>query len=115
MVQAVGGAGLPTLATNLGAYYNITPQNATQLPPLAATTLTLQSPPASGTYLKESSFHLLLQSNGQTLAGQLVALDIGGQQVSGITDPAGKAALTFKTVVRPRSYTAQASYPGNSA
>ncbi len=115
MVQAVGGAGLTTLATNLGAYYNITPQNATQLPPLAATTLTLQSPPASGTYLKESSFHLLLQSNGQTLAGQLVTLDIGGQQVSGITDPAGKAALTLKPVVRPGSYTAQASYRGNSA
>ena len=114
MVQTVGGAGLTTLATNLGAYYGATPANATQLPPPAATTLTLQSPPASGTYLKDSSFNLLLQSNGQPLAGQLVTLDIGGQQASGITDVTGKATLALKLVVRPRSYTAQASFRGSS-
>jgi hypothetical protein len=115
MVQAVGGAGLTTLATNLGVYYSVTPQNATQLPPPAATTLTLQSPPASGTYLKNSSFNVLLQSNGQALAGHLVTLDIGGQQASGITDSTGKATLALKLVVRPGNYTAQASFHGNSA
>jgi hypothetical protein len=115
MVQAVGGAGLTTLATNLGAYYSITPENATQLPPPAGTTLTLQSPPTSGTYLKNSSFNVLLQSNGQALAGQFVTLDIGGQQASGITNSSGKATLTLKLVVRPGSYTAQASFHGNSA
>ena len=86
MVQAVGGAGLTTLATNLGAYYSVADENAPQLPPPAATTLELQSPPASGTYLKESTFNLLLQSGGQPLAGKLVTVDIGGQQASGITD-----------------------------
>ena len=115
MVQAVGGAGLTTLATNLGEYYNVTDENASQLPPPAGTTLTLQSPPASGTYLKNSSFNLLLQSNGQPLAGQLVTLNVGGQQASGITDAAGQATLTLKLVVRPGNYTAQASFRGNAS
>ena len=113
-VQAVGGAGLTTLATNLGAYYSITDENAPQLPPPAATTLTLQSPPSSGTYLKDSTFNLLLQSGGGPLPDQLVTLDIGGQQVSGTTDASGEVTLTLKLVVRPGDYTAQASFRGNT-
>ncbi len=114
MVQAVGGAGLTSLATNLGAYYGITPENATQLPPPAQTTLTFQSPPASGIYLKRSTFVLLLQSSGQPLAGQLVTLDVGGQQASGVTNSSGEVALTLNLVVRPGNYTAQASFRGNA-
>lgn len=114
MVQAVGGAGLTALATNLGAYYGVADENATQLPPPAETTLELQSPPASGTYLKQSSFDLSLQSGGQPLAGRLVTLDIGGQQASGLTDAAGEVTLTLNLVVRPGTYTAQASFRGNS-
>jgi hypothetical protein len=114
MVQAVGGAGLTTLATNLGAYYGVADENATQLPPPAGTTLTLQSPPSSGTYLKDSTFNMLLQSGGQPLSDQLGTLDIGGQQASGITDSAGEVTLTLKLVVRPGDYTAQASFRGNA-
>jgi len=114
MVQAVGGAGLTALATNLGAYYSITPENAEQLPPAAETSLTLQSPPANGTYLKESAFNLLLESGGEALPGQLVTLDIGGQQASGITDASGEVTLTLNLVVRPGNYTAQASFRGNA-
>ena len=114
MVQAVGGAGLTTLGTNLGAYYNVADENAPQLPPPAATTLELLSPPASGTYLKDSAFSVLLRSGGQPLPGQLVTLDIGGQQASGITDASGNATLTLKVVVRPDDYTAQARFRGNT-
>ena len=114
MVQAVGGAGLTTLGTNLGAYYSITDENAPQLPPPAETTLTLQSPPANGTYLKDSTFHLLLQSGGQPMPDQLVTVDIGGQQASGITDASGEVSLTLNLVVRPGDYTAQASFRGNA-
>ena len=114
MVQAVGGAGLATLATNLGAYYNVADENASQLPPPAATTLDLQSPPANGTYLKDSTFHLLLRSGGQPLAGQFVTLDIGGQQASGMTNASGQVTLSLTLVVRPGGYTAQASFPGNA-
>src|SRR5215212_1348882 len=114
MVQAVGGAGLTTLATNLGAYYSVADENAAQLPPPVATTLTLQSPPASGTYLKDSAFHLLLQSGGQPLPSKLVTLDIGGQQASGLTNVSGQVTLSLTLVVRPGDYTAQASFAGNA-
>jgi CSLREA domain-containing protein len=113
-VQAVGGAGLTTLATNLGAYYSVADENATQLPPPAETTLTLQSPPASGTYLKASSFTALLESGGGPLAGQLVTVNIGGQQASGITDSAGKVTLSLTLVVRPGAYTAEVRFAGNA-
>ncbi|HJR79977.1 MAG TPA: choice-of-anchor Q domain-containing protein, partial [Anaerolineales bacterium] len=114
MVQAVGGAGLTTLGTNLGAYYGITDENAPQLPPPAATTLTLQLPPVDGTYLKDSTFNLLLQSGGQPLPDKLVTIDIGGQQASGITDASGEVSLTLNLVVRPGDYTAQASFRGDA-
>jgi hypothetical protein len=68
----------------------------------------------NGTYLKQSTFHLLLQSGGQGLAGQLVTLDIGGQQVLGITNSAGQVTLSLNLVVRPGNYTAQASFHGNA-
>jgi hypothetical protein len=112
MVQAVGGAGLTTLATNLGAYYSVTPENASQLPPPAATTLELQSPPASATYLKQSTFNVLLQSGGQPLANQLVNLDVGGQQALAFTDSFGQASLILKLVIPPGDYTAQVSFRG---
>jgi hypothetical protein len=114
MVQAVGGAGLTTLGTNLGAYYSVTDENAPQLPPPAETTLNLQSPPANGTYLKDSTFNLLLESDGEPLPDQLVTIDIGGQQTSGITDASGEVSLTLNLVVRPGDYTAQASFRGNA-
>ena len=74
----------------------------------------MQSPPANGTYLKDSTFHLLLRSGGQALAGQFVTLDIGGQQVSGITNASGQVTLSLTLVVRPGDYTAQASFRGNA-
>lgn len=109
MVQAVGGAGLTSLATNLGAYYGVVTTG-----PQTATMLSLQSP-SSGTYLKESTFDLLLETaSGQPLQGQLVTLNIGGQQVFGITDSTGGVTLDLTPVVRPGNYVAQASFRGNS-
>ena len=121
MVQAVGGAGLTTLATNLGAYYNVTPENAGTPQPFAATTLTFVSAPTSGTYFKTSTFAVLLQSNCQPLenplcqpvANAFVTLDIGGQQVSATTDANGLASLSLKLLVRPDNYTAQISFRGD--
>jgi len=114
MVQAVGGAGLTTLATNLGAYYGVTPEGAGQLPPPAETTLELQSPPSAGTYLNETTFTAVLMAGGQPLAGQPVSLDVGGQQALALTDSSGAATLTLNLVVPPSEYTAQASYRGSA-
>ena len=114
MVQAVGGAGLTTLSTNLGAYYSITPENASQLPPPAETVISLQSPPASGTYLHNSTFNLLLTSGGQPLSGKTVTLDLGGQQALGTTNASGTASFTLKPVILPGNYTAQVSFRGDA-
>jgi CSLREA domain-containing protein len=114
MVEAVGGAGLTNLATNLGAYYTVTPENAGQLPPPAATTTTLQSSPSSGTYLKNSSFDLSLMAGAQPLGNQLVSLNIGGQQALVTTDSNGNASATLKLVVPPGSYSVEASFLGTS-
>ena len=113
MVQAVGGAGLTTLATNLGAYYSVAPQSAGTPPSFAATSLTFTSAPTSGTYFKTTTFDVLLQSNNQAVANALVTLDIGGQQVSAKTDDSGAASLSLKLLVRPGNYTAQVSFRGD--
>ena len=114
MVQAVGGAGLTTLSTNLGAYYSITPENASQLPPPAETVISLRSPPASGTYLHNSTFDLLLTSGEQPLSGKTVTLGLGGQQVLGTTNASGTATFILKPVIPPGSYTVQASFRGDA-
>src|SRR6185369_4927403 len=102
-------------ATNLGAYYSVAQQSATPPPPPVETSITLQGP-ASGTYLKDSSFTVSLQkTSGGALAGQLVTLNIGGQQASGITNASGDVTLTIRPVVQPGSYTAQASFRGNAS
>jgi hypothetical protein len=109
MVQAVGGAGLTTLATNLGAYYRVMLENAQG----QATVISLLSPPTSGTYLHESTFNLLLTADGQPLEGKFVTVDIGGQQGLAKTDENGLATITLKPVIVPGIYTAQASFRGD--
>ena len=115
LVQAVNGAGLTALSTNLGAFYSLSPANPGQLPPPAATALSLQSPPSSGTYLKDSPFTLLLTTGGQPLAGQLVSLNIGGQQALATTNSSGQASITLRPVIIPGAYTVQASFGGSPA
>jgi CSLREA domain-containing protein len=112
MVQAIGGAGLTTLATNLGAYYSLTPATPPQDPP-DPTVISLQAS-ASGTYLHESTFTLSLTSNGQPLASQLVTLDVAGQQALAFTDSGGEATIHLTLIIPPGNYTAQASFRGNA-
>jgi CSLREA domain-containing protein len=110
MVQAVGGAGLTTLGTDLGAYYQVTNPGITPI----TTTLTLQSPPTTGVYLQNSAFTLVLTGAGQPLAGKNVTLDIGGQQAQAVTDANGSATITLKPVIAPGSYTVQAFFRGDA-
>ena len=115
MVQAVGGAGLTTLGTNLGAYYSVADENATQLPPPAATTLDPAiAPHRAEPISRKAPSTCYCNRAEEPLPDQLVTLDIGGQQASGITDASGEVTLTLNLVVRPDDYTAQASFRGNA-
>jgi len=109
IVQAVGGAGLTTLATNLGAYYRVMPD----VSQFQATEISFISPPTSGTYLHNSTFDLLLTANGQPLDGKFVSLDIGGQQALAKTDTDGMATITLKPVIVPGFYIPQAIFRGD--
>jgi CSLREA domain-containing protein len=112
MAQAVGGAGLTALDTNLGAYYTVTPFNAVPPPDPAPTTLSIVAPPASGTYRKDSAFTLQLTAPGD-LTGKVVALDIGGQQALAVTNAVGEATITMNLMVAPGEYTVQAGFRGD--
>ncbi len=114
MVQAVNGAGLTTLATNLGAYYSITPATP---PPRSQPALGLQSPPTSGAYLRDSSFTLILTdpATGQPLANQLVTVSIGGQAAQATTDANGSATITIQPGLLPGTYPVQATFRGSAS
>jgi Ca2+-binding RTX toxin-like protein len=112
MVQAVGGAGLTTLATNLGAYYTVTAAGASTTP--TATSIRLVAPPASGAYLKSKSFTVELLAAGSPLSGQLVTLNLGGQQAQATTGSSGQATITLRPVAAPGSYALQASFRANA-
>lgn len=112
MVEAVNGAGLTTLATNLGAYYTVTP--ATPPPPPQATGLDLQAPPSSGAYLQNNSFTALLTTNGQPVANQTVVLNLGGQTVWAATDANGQATFVLQPGLLPGDYPMQVTFAGNT-
>ncbi|MCU1359587.1 MAG: hypothetical protein JWN99_876, partial [Ilumatobacteraceae bacterium] len=109
MVQAVNGAGLTALATNLGGYY---PVAGSATPPAPATTAVTLNGPSSGTFQTAQTFTATLKtpdSSGTGVSGQAVVFDIGGQQVSALTNASGQATVTLTPSVPPVSYTAQVS------
>ena len=109
MVQAVNGAGLTSLATNLGAYYSVVAASTTPPPPPAATLITL-SGPSSGTFQIEQTFSAVLTNgNGSGIAGETLVFDVGGQQALAVTNGAGYAEVTITPFVAPGAYTAQVS------
>jgi hypothetical protein len=111
MVQAVNGAGLTTLATNLGAYYTAAP--AGPPPTKSTTTITLVSPPSTVTYQTPVSFTAELKSGTTLLANRTIIFDIGGQQAVGTTGADGRATVSITPVVSPGVYTVQASFRGS--
>ena len=111
MVQAVNGAGLTALSTNLGAYYPVAATTATPPPP-AASTIAFVSPPTTGAYLTASSFAAHLASGGSPISGRQVVFDVGGQQAQAVTNANGDASVSIKPLVAPGSYTAQVTFAG---
>jgi CSLREA domain-containing protein len=118
MVQAVNGVGLVGVDDNGGAYFQ-----PGQIPPvlqsgsqaLNPTTLTLDSPPTSGSYGSEASVSATLSDGAGLLAGQLVSFTIGDTTVEGETNNAGVATAQIPLDDLPGgSYSLTASYDGTA-
>ncbi len=100
IVQAVGGNGLVTWASNDGAYYQVIDETATAADPKASTALTLVTP-ASGTYRSTVDVIATLTSNGAGLGGQPVSFRSGGVRVNAMTDANGVAKAQLMLASAP--------------
>lgn len=99
-VQAVGGNGLVTWASNDGAYYQVIDETATAADPKASTELTL-AVPASGTYRSTVDVSATLTTLGAGLGGKRVSFRSGGVRVDAITDADGFAEAPLMLVSAP--------------
>jgi hypothetical protein len=117
MVQAVNGAGVPTLETNLGSYYTPIDTAAPIPPPAVATQLTLTNVPASVGYLQSGTYRAVLSIPGASggLAGKTVIFDIAGQQVAATTNGAGEATVIAAPAIPVGLYTVSARFRGDPA
>ena len=99
-VQAVGGNGLVSMATNDGAYYRLT-TGASATQPKAPTTITLVSPPTAGTYLGTATVQAQLSGAAGGLAGLPVTLTLGRSRATVTTDANGNASAMFIIATAP--------------
>jgi YVTN family beta-propeller protein len=99
-VQAVGGNGLVTWASNDGAYYQVIDETATAADPKASTELTL-AVPASGTYRSTVDVSATLTTLGAGLVGKRVSFRSGGVRVDAVTDANGLAEAPLMLVSAP--------------
>ena len=88
VVQAANGVGLVAFDDNRGSYYSVDTGVA-----LASTTLTLISPPSSGTFGDSPVITAQLTDGASPLSGKTVFLSIGGSTVSGQTNGSGNVSL----------------------
>jgi MBG domain (YGX type)/FG-GAP repeat/Bacterial Ig-like domain (group 3) len=117
VVQAVNGVGLVSLDDNQGSYYQLgqisgglqTSQT------LAATTLTLDSPPASGDYGSSLPVSATLTDDGAPVANEPVTFTIGGSTVQAVTDSNGVAQGQIQLEDDPgSSYQLSAEFDGDA-
>ncbi|MEM7133726.1 MAG: Ig-like domain-containing protein [Chloroflexota bacterium] len=117
IVQAVNGLGLVATATNFGAYYTpgaepeTEPEPGTGAP--AASTLTLQSPPTSGTFGTSVSVSaILVDGDGSPISGQTIKFILGSQQQSATTGNDGVGSISLPLSNPPGTYQLNASFVG---
>ena len=110
VIQAANGLGLVSLDDNRGAYYRL--GGAQQAP----TTLTLASPPASGTFGDSPTVTATLTDGaGGALAGKTVTISIGGSARVGTTGADGRVVLPVPLVTAPGNHQLVASFWGDAA
>ena len=117
MVQAVNGTGLVTRSDNAGAYYTpgVDPGAGTTSSNQQATSITLDTRPASGAYGTRLPLTATLTGNGTPLADQRVTFVLGTQRVSGRTDQNGRARVLLRLLSPPDNYSLNAVFAGTSA
>ncbi len=115
MVQAASGTGLITLDTNRGQYFTpgIDPGDL-NLGEQVETVLTLENPPAAGTFTEIVAFTARLTSNGTPLAGEVLSFALGTQHVQATTNSEGRASVTILLSDKPAAYTLQAAFAGSA-
>jgi YVTN family beta-propeller protein len=100
LIQAVGGNGLVTWATNNGAYYRVINETATTGDPKESTELGLVVP-ASGTYRSTVEVRARLTTLGEALAGKRVSFRSGGVRVDATTGLDGWATAQLLLASAP--------------
>lgn len=84
LVQAVGGNGLVTFASNDGEYYKVVTETATPAHPKITTALSL-TVPSTGQYLSSVPVRARLTSGGAGVNGKRVSFRSGGVRVDATT------------------------------
>ena len=110
VVQAANGLGLVSLDDNRGSYYGLAGAAT------VATTLTLVSPPAGGTFGDKPSITASLTetAGGAAVAGRTVTVAIGGSAQVSTTGADGLVTLDVPLVTAPGSHQMVASFGGDA-
>lgn len=85
LVQAVGGNGLVTWASNDGAYYRIVTETATAADPKIATSLALSLATSTGAYRATLPVRARLTTGAGGLNGKVVSFRSGGVRIDAVT------------------------------
>ncbi len=109
-VQAVNGAGLVSMSTNMGIDYipgSVTPNRE----PAA---LALQAAATSGPYGTSASFSAVLTSHGTPLSNQTIVFGLGSQRQQAVTGGDGRATASIPLLSLPADTMVRATFRGTA-
>jgi hypothetical protein len=109
VVQAVNGFGLVSFDDNRASYYTVGGGGA-----LTGTTLTLVSPPTTGTFGDVRQVVADLKVGATGVGGKLVTIGIGGSTVAGTTNASGRVTLNVQLNSNPGPTQIVASFGGDT-
>ena len=109
-VQAVGGNGLVSVATNDGAYYQLVTGASATNPKTPTSISFVGTPPSAGTYLGQVSVAATLTGPSGALAGLPVTLTVGHSRATAITNSSGTASATFTITTAPAATLVTAAF-----
>ncbi|MCC6905763.1 MAG: tandem-95 repeat protein [Anaerolineae bacterium] len=108
LVQAVSGAGLVSMHTNMGRGYIPGAAN----PLLSQTAVTLLNPPTSGAYGAQTAVSAKLESEGLPLANQTLSISLGQITRQAVTDGSGTVTVTLPITALPGRVDLRATFAG---